>query len=103
MSTIFISIIVSVAAGLIDIAPMIAQKMEKNAILSAFLHYFFVSIVILRIDLPGIPWWLTGGLVSLSLAVPIMIMVADKKAVPIMTGMALFLGTLVATAGHYLV
>lgn len=103
MNTILISIAIGIAAGLIDIAPMIAQKMERSAILSAFLQYFFVSIVILNIDLPGVIWWLEGGLVSLALALPIMIIVADRKALPIMAGMAVILGSLIGLAGHYLI
>lgn len=103
MNTILISIAIGIAAGLIDIAPMIAQKMERSAILSAFLQYFFVSIVILNIDLPGVIWWLKGGLVSLALALPIMIIVADRKAAPIMAGMAVILGSLIGLAGHYLI
>ncbi len=103
MNTILISVAVGIVAGLIDIAPMIAQKMNKSAVLSAFLQYFFVSIIILHIDLPGVIWWLKGGLVSLALALPIMIIVADRKAAPIMAGMAIFLGTLIGFAGYFLI
>lgn len=104
MNTIFLSMIIGIAAGIIDILPMIIQKQEKSAIISAFLQYFFVSIVILHIDLPGIVWWLQGGLIALAMALPIIIIVAakDKKAVPIITGMSVILGTLISTTGHYL-
>ena len=104
MNTIFPSMIIGIAAGLIDILPMIIQKQEKSAVISAFLQYFFVSIVILHIDLPGIPWWLQGGLTALALALPIIIIVAnkDKKAVSIIGGMSVVLGTLISLAGRYL-
>ncbi len=70
MNTLFISMGIGVAAGLLDILPMILQKMEKISIISAFLQYFFVSIVIVHINLPGIVWWLQGSLISLALALP---------------------------------
>jgi hypothetical protein len=104
MNTILISIAIGIAAGLIDIFPMILQKQERSALISAFLQYFFVAIVIVNIDLFGIIWWLQGGLISLALALPIIVIVAgkDRKAVPIIAGMAVILGTLIGIAGHYL-
>jgi hypothetical protein len=97
--------VIGVVAGAIDIIPMIIQKLDKRATISAFLQYFFVSIVIINIDLPGIAWWLQGGLISLALVLPIVIVVSvdDKKAVPIIATMSVILGTLIGVAGHYLV
>jgi hypothetical protein len=105
MNTILISIAIGVAAGLIDIFPMILQKQERSALTSAFLQYFFVAIVIVNIDLFGMIWWLQGGLISLALALPIIVIVVgkDRKAVPIIAGMAVILGTLIGIAGHYLI
>jgi hypothetical protein len=99
-----ISLVIGVAAGAIDILPMVLQKMAKRAIVSAFLQYFFVAIVIVNISLPGIPWWLQGGIVSLALSLPIIAIVTekDKKAGPIIAAMAVFLGTLIGVAGHFL-
>jgi hypothetical protein len=99
-----ISFGIGIVAGVVDILPMVIQKMNRRSILSAFLQYFFVSIIIVHIDLPGIVWWLQGGLVSLALAIPIMIMVSaeDKKAIPVMGAMAIILGSLIGAAGHFL-
>ena len=104
MRTIFISMAIGIAAGIIDIVPMVAKKTGRRPILSAFLQYFFVSIVILNINLPGIAWWLQGGLVSLCLAIPVIIIVSgtEKKAVPVIASMSIILGTLIAMAGHFL-
>jgi hypothetical protein len=104
MKTLLISIAIGIAAGIIDIVPMLLQKMDKRAIVSAFLQYFFVSIIIVNIHLPGIPWWLQGGIISLALACPILVIVsgADKKAVPVIAIMSVVLGTLIGIAGHYI-
>lgn len=99
--------VIGFAAGIIDIIPMIINKLDKKAILSAFLQYFFVSIVILNINLPNIAWWLQGGIVSLCLALPIILIVSrnlnEKKAPPIMVAMSIILGTLISIAGHFII
>ena len=104
IDTLLLSAIIGVVAGTIDIIPMVIQKLDKRATISAFLQYFFVSIIIVNIDLPHIVWWLQGGLISVALALPIVPLVAsnDKKAVPIILTMAAVLGTLIGVAGHYL-
>ena len=103
MNTFLLSILIGIAAGVIDIIPMIIQKLDKRATISAFLQYFFVSIIIVNIDLPYIVWWLQGGLISVSLALPVVVLVSgqDRKAVPIILTMAAILGTLIAVAGHF--
>lgn len=103
MKTVLISILIGVVAGLLDILPMILQKQGKRAIVSAFLQYFFVAIIIVNIDLFGMVWWLQGGLIALAMSLPVVIIVAeeDKKAAPIICGTAIVLGTLISLAGHF--
>jgi hypothetical protein len=102
MKPLLISAVIGVAAGLLDISPMIAQKLERRSIVSAFLQYFFVSIVIVKINLPGIAWWMQGSLISLALALPVIIIVSEKdtKSVPIIACTAIILGALIGIAGH---
>ncbi|MCL2013236.1 MAG: hypothetical protein FWG75_10680 [Cystobacterineae bacterium] len=104
MDTLLLSAIIGLIAGTIDAIPMLVQKLEKRAIVSAFLQYFFVSIVIVNIDLPHIVWWLQGGFISVALALPVVVLVAakEKKAIPIILTMAAVLGTFIGVAGHYL-
>jgi hypothetical protein len=94
--------VIGLIAGLIDIIPMVIKKLDKKATISAFVQYFFVSIVIVNIDIPGLVWWLQGGIISFALALPIIIIVSssDKKSVPIITSMSIILGTLIGIAGH---
>jgi len=105
MNTLLLSILIGIAAGVIDIIPMIIQKLDKRATISAFLQYFFVSIIIVNIDLPYVVWWLQGGLISVALALPVVVLVSgqDRKAVPIILSMAAILGTLIGLAGHFLI
>ena len=102
--TLLLSVIIGIVAGTIDVIPMIIQKLDKKANISAFLQYFFVSIIIVNIDLPHVVWWLQGGLISVALSLPVVVLVAseDRKAVPIILTMAAILGTLIGVAGHFL-
>ena len=104
MDTLLLSAIIGVVAGVVDIIPMVIQKLDKRATISAFLQYFFVSIIIVNIDLPHVAWWLQGGLISLALALPVVLLVSsqDKKAVPIILTMAFILGTLIGAVGHFI-
>jgi hypothetical protein len=83
---------------------MLIQKLDKRSIISAFLQYFFVSIIIVNINLHGVPWWLKGSLISFALALPVMIILLEdnKKAVPMIAAMSIVLGGLIGLAGHYL-
>ena len=96
--------IIGIIFGVIDIIPMILKKLPKRANVSAFIQYFFVSIVISFIDLPGIIWWLEGSIVALCLAIPIIIIVSekDKKSIVIIGSMSIILGSLISIVNHLL-
>ncbi len=104
MRILFLSMLIGVVAGVIDILPMVLQKMDKRAIIAAFLQYFFISIIIVNINLPGVVWWLQGSLISLALVLPTIIIVSSKanKSAFIISLMSIILGALIGLAGHYL-
>ncbi|MDR2919626.1 MAG: hypothetical protein LBV72_09730 [Tannerella sp.] len=103
MDKLILSLLIGLIAGIIDIIPMILQMLDKHSIVSAFLQYIFVSVIIINIDLPYVVWWLEGGLISLALSLPIVVLVSakDKSSVPIILTMSIILGTLIGLAGHY--
>lgn len=104
MNTLLLSALIGLVAGTLDVLPMIAKKLPKPACVSAFLQYFFVSFIIANIDLPYLPWWMEGGTISLMMAIPIVVLIAEneKKSVPIILGNAVVLGTLISLAVYYL-
>lgn len=104
MNPILLSLFIGVVAGVLDALPMILKKLSRSATISAFLQYLFVSVIIVNIDLPGVAWWLEGGLISLMMAIPIVIIIAqsDKKSIPIILANAVVLGTIIGVAGHFL-
>jgi hypothetical protein len=109
--------LIGITAGIIDIIPMIVQKLNKKTIVSAFLQYLFVSVIIVNIDLPNIVWWLEGGLIALAVAIPVVLAVAATegnansniltssigKTAAIILTTSVILGTLIGIAGHFIV
>ncbi|MDR0440288.1 MAG: hypothetical protein LBI59_04800 [Candidatus Accumulibacter sp.] len=104
MDTLLLSVIIGIAAGIMDVTPMIMQKLPKYSTVAAFVYFFFISIIIVNIDLPHIPWWLEGGLISFALMVPMLIHIGhtDKKPLPIIAANTIVIGTLIGVAGYLL-
>ncbi len=100
MNDILIALTIGIIAGIIDVIPMIIQKMEKAANLSAFFHWVVLGLII-----PFVSWniapWLKGLIVAEMSAIPVLFMVAtdDKKAILPITLMSAILGIAVGIAG----
>lgn len=103
MKTLLLTLLIGVIAGTIDVLPMIKMKLDKYSILSAFVHYLIAAFIIFNTELFGMPWWLKGGVITLMLAIPVIIIVAgnDKKSAVPMVVMSIVLGTLMGIAGHF--
>ena len=101
---ILLTLLIGIVAGVIDVLPMIKMKIDKYSIISAFVYYLIVPFIIFSIDWFGQLWWLRGGVVSLLIAIPVIIMVAkeDKKSPIAMTVMSIILGSIIGIIGHFL-
>ncbi|MBI4721419.1 MAG: hypothetical protein HY769_00160 [Candidatus Stahlbacteria bacterium] len=93
MLKLFISLIIGVIAGIIDVTPMIFQKLDKYACISAFVHWVILGIVISYIEMPLVPW-LKGIIISVLSALPIVILVSkeDPKSIIPILAMSIILG-----------
>ena len=102
MDKIIIALFIGVIAGIIDIIPMIIQKMNKWAVVSAFSHWVFLGLII-----PFVSWsitsWLKGMIIGLAAAVPVLLMVApqEKKAIIPISIMSALLGAGIGFAGSF--
>lgn len=105
MKTILLTAGIGIIAGIIDILPMIKMKLDKYAIFSAFIFYIIMPFIIFNTKLFGMVWWIKGGLITLALAVPVIIIVSKegKKSIPPMVIMSVVLGTLIGIAGHFII
>lgn len=104
MNQIAIGIIIGLVAGTIDVIPMIIQKLEKRACISAFTHWVFLGIVIPFVNW-GIQPWLKGLIIGVLAAIPVLILVTekDKKAVVPILLFSAVLGIGVALAGAHFI
>jgi hypothetical protein len=100
MNNFLIAVLIGIAAGIIDVVPMIIMKLEKVANISAFTHYFVLGLII-----PFVHWglepWITGVIISFLSALPVMIIVfpKDKKSLIPMTIFSVILGAGIGWAG----
>ncbi len=100
MKEILIALTIGIIAGIIDVIPMIIQKMEKSANLSAFSHWIVLGLII-----PFVSWdiaaWLKGLIIAEISAIPLLFIIAskDKKAILPITIMSAILGIAIAIAG----
>lgn len=99
MPKLIAALLIGIAAGIIDIIPMIIQKLNKYAIWSAFAHWVVLGFIISYIELPVSPW-LKGLIVGAISSIPILILVSeeDKKAIPPILIMSIILGAAVGIA-----
>jgi len=97
MQTILFSLSLGAIAGIIDIIPMIIQKLDKYAILSAFVQWVILGLFITYIKIPGVDGWLKGLLVAVLMCFPIVILVMkdDPKSVGIIILTSAILGSVV--------
>ena len=100
MNSIITALIIGIVAGIIDVLPMIFQKLDKTANISAFTHWVVMGLII-----PFVSWeiapWLKGLIIAEISAVPVLIIVTqkDKKALIPVVVMSAILGIGVALAG----
>ena len=104
MNNILIALTIGIIAGTIDVIPMIIQKLDKFANASAFVHWVVLGLIIPFVDW-NIQAWLTGLIIGLISAVPVIIIVYkyDKKAIIPILIMSAILGIGVGWAGGYFI
>jgi hypothetical protein len=104
MRTFLFTLLTGVVFGTIDILPMLKMKLDRFAIMSAFTFYLIIPFIIYNTNLFGMPWWLKGGIITLLLALPVIILVAKEgiqSTIPIVA-MSIILGTLISLVGRFL-
>jgi hypothetical protein len=104
VSTFTFSILLGLGLAVIDVIPMIAQKLPRYSIVASFMHFFTATIIIVHIKLPYIPWQLYGGIIGLVLMIPMLIHIGhnDKKPLPIIVFNAILFGSIAGIATHYM-
>lgn len=101
MKNILIAFIIGLSAAIIDVVPMIIQRIDKSACISAFIQWIVLGLIIPFVDW-NIQPWLKGLIIGELAALPIMVLVFandPKSIIPIILFSAI-LGTAVGLAGE---
>jgi hypothetical protein len=96
MKKVVLSLLIGIAAGIIDVILMLIQKIDFYYSLSAFVHWIIVGFVITHIEF-GFKSWSKGLIIAELLALPIIIIEIKMDTFgifPIIT-MSAILGSLV--------
>jgi hypothetical protein len=95
MHSLLVGLCVGAGAGILDILPMFLRRMPARAILSAFIQWLVLGIVIAHVRSP-LPHWANGLAVGALCSVPIVLIVSEKEpgSVPIILGTSVVLGAL---------
>ncbi len=103
MKEFLLTLLTGALFGLLDILPMLKMKLDRYSILSAFVFYLIVPFILYNTDLFGMPWWLRGGVTTLLLALPVIVLAAKDgpgSALPMLV-MSIVLGTLLGLVGRF--
>lgn len=98
------SLAVGAVAGVLDVIPMLFQKLPARSCFSAFFAYFFASVIVFHSTLPYLPWWAQGMAVTAMLIIPVVFTFSgrERSAIPIVVFNALLFGFLISAAERYL-
>jgi hypothetical protein len=86
MKKLFISLCIGAAAGIIDVIPMVIQRLDKVSDWSAFVHWAVLGVIISYVRFSMAPW-LKGLVIAEISVLPIIILVMKtdlKSVIPIM-------------------
>ena len=86
MQKLLIALAIGLGAGVIDVIPMLIQKIDRNSCVAAFVHWLVLGVLIAYVSAP-VPDWAKGALVGFFGALSTVILVAQgdpKSAAPIL-------------------
>ncbi|AET67760.1 hypothetical protein Desor_2156 [Desulfosporosinus orientis DSM 765] len=96
MGKLLLSLLIGLVAGVIDIIPMLIQKLDKYSIISALIQWIVVGVVVSHIQIE-LESWLKGLVIAVLMGLPIIVLVMKndaKSALPILM-MCVILGSFV--------
>lgn len=101
MRKIFISLFIGFVAGVIDVIPMILQRLDLYSCASAFTQWLILGIIINHIDIE-LRGWVKGLVIAEITAIPILILVSKTGLVSIIPiiAMSAILGSFVGKIGE---
>lgn len=95
MNKILLSLLLGLVMAIIDITPMIIKKLDKNFILSAFLFWIVMGLLVPNTNFFQISW-LNGLATGLLIFLPVLTLIIklDPKALPIVIATTVVLSSI---------
>ncbi|MCD8193687.1 MAG: hypothetical protein LUD74_03895 [Tannerellaceae bacterium] len=56
MDKLTLSLLVALGIAVLDIIPMLIQRLPAYSTIASFIHYFVATILIMNVDIPLLPW-----------------------------------------------
>jgi hypothetical protein len=78
MQKLFIALSIGLAAGILDIIPMLLKKAPMNVWIVPFVHWVVLGVLIAYIKMP-LPAWAAGSTVAILSALPTLITYSQTK------------------------
>jgi hypothetical protein len=103
MQKLFIALSIGLAAGIIDIIPMLLKKAPMNVWIVPFVHWIVLGVLIAYTKMP-FPAWATGSIVAILTALPTLITYSQTKPQSVLpvAAISLVLGAIVGIASQRL-
>lgn len=100
MNNILIALLIGIAAAIVDVVPMVIQKLEKSACISAFIHWVALGLIIPYVNWDITPW-LKGLIIAeiSTLSVMALVFVKEPKSIIPIVIFTAILGSLVGYFG----
>jgi hypothetical protein len=99
MQKLFIALSIGLAAGILDIIPMLLKKAPINVWIVPFVHWVVLGVLIAYIKMP-FPAWATGSIVAILTVLPTLITYSQTKPQSVLpiAAISLVLGAIVGIA-----
>ena len=93
MKSYLVSLVIGLVAAVIDVVPMIARKMDKFFIISAFFTWIVLGVFIPKINFTPISF-LNGAIVAILFVLPMSVLIykLDPKGLPAIAITTIVLG-----------
>lgn len=96
-------LLIGIGFGVIDIIPMLKNKLNRYSVASAFAFHVIMPVILANLNL-AVWWWLKGGIIYLVCAIPLVLLIAkdEKKSVPFVLVSSFVIGTIAGIILHFI-
>lgn len=101
MREFLLPLLIGVGFGIVDVIPMIKNKLNRLSVASAFVFHVIMPVILANLN-TALWWWIKGGIIYLVCALPLVLLIAkdEKKSVPVVLASSFVIGSIVGVILH---